>query len=365
MRAAICLPGPTSWRRCSHSDSRAWSPATAPVVSAPMACAATRRAAARVKRCNLSNSVGVCTAIPAGAAPATGHPSCGPDAKSSCKRDGTCDGTGSCHLWNNVVCKQGSCDPNTNQATGPSKCDGAGTCVTPNPVSCGPYVCLADNSACYPSCSGTSTGCKPPNTCNAGSCGPKPNGAPCANGTECATGNCSPDGYCCDTACTGKCEACDVGINRGKCTAITSGEPEQSHGVQQRAMQRHRRVQDADDELVRRLRVHQQRLSDELRIGRQQLRAGGLLLRLVVRRRAVERAGLHAGAAVRERLLRRRLLLQRGLQRQLHALRRHARYVHQHRKRHSARERARPVRYRHPLLRDLRRQWQLWQFPDD
>jgi len=180
--------------------------------------------------CNVPNSVGACTKLPAGATPATGHPSCGPDAKSSCMRDGTCDGAGNCHLWNNVVCKAGSCDPTANQATGPSKCDGAGTCVTPNAVSCGPYVCLPDNTACYPSCSGTATGCKSPNTCNAGSCGPKPSGTPCASGTECATGNCSPDGYCCDTACTGKCEACDVGVNRGTCTAITSGEPEQSHG---------------------------------------------------------------------------------------------------------------------------------------
>ncbi|MCU1384507.1 MAG: Flagellar hook-length control protein FliK [Acidobacteria bacterium] len=180
--------------------------------------------------CGLAGSLGKCLNVPAGSVPASGHPSCGPDPQSGCMRDGTCDGAGGCHLWDKVVCKAGSCDATTNQATAASKCDGKGVCITPNAVTCAPYVCLPDNTACYPSCSGTSTGCKAPNVCNAGSCGPKANGTPCAANGECATNHCSPDGYCCDTACTGKCEACDVGINRGVCTAITSGQPEQSHG---------------------------------------------------------------------------------------------------------------------------------------
>src|SRR5262249_52706076 len=137
---------------------------------------------------------------------------------------------GACHLWNNVVCKPGSCDPVANSATGASKCDGKGSCVTPNAVTCTPYVCLPDNRACYPSCSGTSTGCKPPNSCNGGSCGTKANGSLCSAGSDCTSGNCSLDGYCCDMPCTGRCEACDVGVNRGTCTPITFGQPEASHG---------------------------------------------------------------------------------------------------------------------------------------
>jgi hypothetical protein len=63
-----------------------------------------------------------------------------------------------------------------------------------------------------------------------GSCGTKTNGTPCTTGPECTSGNCAPDGYCCDKPCTGKCEACDVGVNRGVCTPLTSGQPELSHG---------------------------------------------------------------------------------------------------------------------------------------
>jgi hypothetical protein len=180
--------------------------------------------------CNLALTVGTCTDVPTGMAPSSGHPSCGPDAQSTCMRDGTCDGAGACHLWNNVVCKPGSCDSASNTAVAPAKCNGTGTCVVPNAISCGSYVCLPDNSACYPSCTGTSTGCKSPATCSGGSCGTKTNGTPCSTAPECTSGNCAPDGYCCDKPCTGKCEACDIGVNRGICTALTSGQPELSHG---------------------------------------------------------------------------------------------------------------------------------------
>jgi len=180
--------------------------------------------------CNLAGSVGTCSSVPAGGAPSPGHPTCGPDAQSTCMRDGTCDGSGACHLWTNVVCQPGSCNPSTNSAIAPAKCDGAGTCVVPNAVSCGSYVCLPDNTACYPSCTGTATGCKSPAVCMGGSCGTKTNGTPCTMGPECTSGNCAPDGYCCDKPCTGKCEACDIGVNRGVCTPLTSGQPELSHG---------------------------------------------------------------------------------------------------------------------------------------
>jgi len=135
--------------------------------------------------------------------------------------------------------------------------------------------------------------------------------------------------------------------------------------VQQRAVQRHRRVQNTDDDLVRRLRMRRQRVSDELLLRRQQLRAGRLLLRLVLHPDAVQWPGVHARAAVHERLLRRRVLLQRRVQRQVHALRRDAGDVHPHGKRHRAGQRSIGLRHRQPLRRNVRRQWQLWQFPDD
>jgi hypothetical protein len=51
-------------------------------------------------------------------------------------------------------------------------------------------------------------------------------GTTCTDGAECATGNCV-DGYCCETACSGQCGACDVPGYLGFCTAVT-GHP---HGT--------------------------------------------------------------------------------------------------------------------------------------
>jgi MYXO-CTERM domain-containing protein len=53
------------------------------------------------------------------------------------------------------------------------------------------------------------------------------NGQPCTSNLECATGFCT-DGLCCQTACDGQCEACDLPEGdagfTGKCQAVT-GEP--------------------------------------------------------------------------------------------------------------------------------------------
>lgn len=44
-----------------------------------------------------------------------------------------------------------------------------------------------------------------------------PLGAACADGSECH-GNLCVDGVCCDTSCTGQCEACDIAGHEGTCT---------------------------------------------------------------------------------------------------------------------------------------------------
>ncbi len=48
------------------------------------------------------------------------------------------------------------------------------------------------------------------------------NGETCSVNDDCCSGNCV-DSYCCDTACDGNCEACDISGSEGTCSYISSG----------------------------------------------------------------------------------------------------------------------------------------------
>ncbi len=56
-----------------------------------------------------------------------------------------------------------------------------------------------------------------------------PNASTCTNDQDCASGFCT-DGYCCTTACTAQCEACDIAGSLGTCSPVMSGP---SHGTRQ------------------------------------------------------------------------------------------------------------------------------------
>jgi hypothetical protein len=115
---------------------------------------------------------------------------------------------------------------------GCESCDGAevGTCATlaegaAGSPSCNPYVCDGVSATCPESCSGNEE-CVSGAFCSAGGAcvGTQPNGSSCTTNGECASGNCV-DGYCCNTACTGSCDACNVSGSLGTCTVSPAGSP--------------------------------------------------------------------------------------------------------------------------------------------
>jgi len=181
------------------------------------------------RACNLAGSRGTCSIVPSGTIPLTGHDSCMGQPQSTCGRDGTCDDSGNCRLWNDVECKPASCDSGLNEGHAASKCDGQGNCVDAPAVTCAPFKCKADNTGCATSCTMTNE-CVSPNSCVNMSCGKKPNGAMCSAASECSSNNCV-DGFCCNSACGGTCEACDVSGSQGTCTAVTSGQPHGTRGA--------------------------------------------------------------------------------------------------------------------------------------
>jgi hypothetical protein len=50
----------------------------------------------------------------------------------------------------------------------------------------------------------------------------KPDGEECEAASDCSSDNCI-DGYCCDTACTGSCEACNISGSEGTCSPCPAG----------------------------------------------------------------------------------------------------------------------------------------------
>ncbi|MDB4970999.1 MAG: Flagellar hook-length control protein FliK [Myxococcales bacterium] len=179
--------------------------------------------------CNLPSKEGTCSPIPASATPAPGHAACGPDAKSTCQRDGSCDGGGACRKWAlGTVCQAGTCNAGTNQATSDSTCNGSGTCTPGTTITCAPYVCK-DATICWPTCTGN-TQCSSGNFCNGNSCGKKAIGSICGSAADCQNGtdgnaHCV-DGVCCDTACTGTCQYCALSATKGTCSlAPTTTDP--------------------------------------------------------------------------------------------------------------------------------------------
>jgi hypothetical protein len=173
--------------------------------------------------CDVPDSVGACTAVTGD--PRGGRPACLTDNASNC--GGTCDGAlrSSCtYPGVGVVCRQASCASDV--AVLPTFCNGAGSCPAEIRQECNPFACNSAGTACAGDCT-LDSHCSASESCSAGVCVPKGAiGNACAEGNDCVSGVCV-DGYCCDSPCTGQCEACDVAGLEGSCRAV-SGAP---HGA--------------------------------------------------------------------------------------------------------------------------------------
>lgn len=168
--------------------------------------------------CDVPGNVGSCTAVTG--APEGVRAPCASDG-SAC--GGTCDGVaraGCSYPGAATQCRAASCTSNV--AVLGASCDGTGSCPAALAVSCTPKTC--SGTKCGGGCSvdGDCTGSQ---FCAGGVCTTKiVQGAPCDRDAECGSGHCA-DGFCCNTACTGQCEACDVPPTLGACTTLKSGQP--------------------------------------------------------------------------------------------------------------------------------------------
>jgi hypothetical protein len=198
---------------------------------------------------------GTCTPLAAGSA---GTPSCAPfvcngssgACPAACVTDAGCDAAHYCSGGACVAraitgtactaadqcatnyCVDGFCCNAACNAGGCQRCDVAGqqgSCVVlaqgsaGNP-SCGAYVCDGANGACPATCTADSA-CASGYWCGAGTCHPKGGpGAACSATNQCTSGFCA-DGVCCNTACNGGCDACNLAGSSGTCTVVAAGSP--------------------------------------------------------------------------------------------------------------------------------------------
>ncbi|TMA73103.1 MAG: DUF11 domain-containing protein [Deltaproteobacteria bacterium] len=175
-----------------------------------------RACGGQCEACDVAGGVGTCSAT-------TGAPH---GTRSACASDGTvcggsCDGVhpAACtYPGNSVSCRNASCAGGT--ATLAASCDGAGTCPALQTQTCAPFSC--GPAACNGNCSADSD-CANGTWCSAGVCVPLlAPGQACGGANQCGSPHCV-DGVCCDTACTGQCEACAENGSVGTCTSVAGG----------------------------------------------------------------------------------------------------------------------------------------------
>jgi hypothetical protein len=167
---------------------------------------------------------GVCSPIPKDTDP---QQECPATDTSTCGTSGACGGQRQCQFWGSeAVCQPPSCTQGTgvNESVQISHtCDGLGGCLASN-SSCGLYRCDPSLITCLTSCT-KDADCRDNAFCEAGTCQPRSQrGEACSPPGHCPLGDPCVDGVCCNAACDGQCEACDVTGSVGLCVPIPAGQ---------------------------------------------------------------------------------------------------------------------------------------------
>jgi hypothetical protein len=182
--------------------------------------------------CGLPNlAAGTCTAVPSGASDPSGM--CA--TTTTCGFNGLCTGnntgligTQRCQFPNATTgCRNQSCT--NGLVTAAATCDGAGTCPALTVTACGGgvYTCL-DTMQCRTDCRDHGDADCIGVTCNTilKTCGEKlPPGRACGVDGDCSTAHCV-DGFCCNTACAGACQACNNPGTIGTCSNVADSTAE-------------------------------------------------------------------------------------------------------------------------------------------